>query len=170
MKRSVPLTREEIFARLEVDMQTGIAYWKDATKHHRNLVGEVAGSPRVTHNGKWYWVIKINTLAYKRAHIVLFLKTGVWPTEMADHRNGNSLDDHPENLRHAATEQNAWNHQKRNKKSPLPMGVRLLAGSGRYQARIACKKQMHHLGVFDTPEQAREVYLAKRKELFGEFA
>lgn len=170
MKRSIPLTREEILARLDVDLETGVAVWIDATKHHRNLVGKVAGRPVPNHNGKFYWTIRFNKRAYKRSQIVLFLKTGIWPTEMVDHRNGDSLDDRAENLRHATSTQNAWNHQKRRKKSPLPMGVRKLADSRRFQARIACNKEMHYLGTFDTPEEAHQVYLAKRKELFGEFA
>lgn len=168
MNRFPALTREKILSRLSVDMETGIARWLDATKHHRNLVGEVAGGPRRNRNGKHYWVIKIDGIAYKRAQIVLFLKTGTWPNEMVDHRNGDSLDDSPTNLRHATATQNAWNHQKRSKKTDLPMGVRFM--SGRFQARIACHKKMHHIGCFDTPEEAREAYLAKRKELFGEFA
>lgn len=170
MKRSIPLTREEILARLDVDLDTGIAVWIDATKYHRNLVGKLAGQPVPNHIGKIYWVIRINRRAYKRSQIILFLKTGIWPTEMVDHRNGNSLDDRAENLRHATGTQNAWNHQKRRKRSPLPMGVRALPGSGRYQARIACHKKMHHLGAFDTVDEAHQAYLVKRKELFGEFA
>lgn len=168
MRRYPPLTREKILSRLSVDMETGIARWVDATKHHRNLVGEIAGHPRKGNCGKYYWVIKIDGIPYRRSQIVLFLKTDKWPVELVDHENGDSLDDRPSNLRHATTIQNAWNHKTRRKKSELPMGVRQI--SGRYQARIACNSKTHYIGCFDTPEEASNAYQSKRKELFGEFA
>lgn len=170
MKRFKPLLNSEILSRLDVDLETGICRWIDATKHHRNLIGCIAGGARPNINGKFYWVIKLNGLPYKRAQIVPAIASGVWPTEMVDHINGDSLDDRSKNLRHANATQNAWNHKKRAKRSALPMGVRFMSGSNGFQARISCNKEMHHLGVHKTPELAHAAYLNKRIELFGEFA
>jgi hypothetical protein len=165
MNRYPPLSRASIEARLRVDLETGKCYWLDATKHHTRLVGTEAGSIRRTQKGDAYWVIKIDRIPYKRAQIVLMVKTGQWPMETVDHKNGNKLDDRADNLRHATTAQNAQNHQRRRKKSPLPMGVKATA-SGRFCARV----RGNHVGVFDTPEAAHAAYLNKRKELFHEFA
>jgi hypothetical protein len=170
MKRFKPLLPSEILSRLDVDIETGICRWIDATKHHKNLIGCIAGGARPTHNEKFYWVIKLNGVPYKRAQIILAIASGIWPTEMVDHINGDSLDDRSKNLRHANAMQNAWNHKKRAKKSVLPMGVRSLARSTGFQARISCNKKMHYLGIYKTPELAHAAYLNKRIELFGEFA
>lgn len=169
MKRHPALSLEQIAARLVVDMDTGRCFWRDATKHHRNLNGTEAGGPRRTGKGEFYWVIKIDSIAYKRAQIVLMVKTGHWPTDTVDHENGNKLDDHPRNLRHATATQNAQNHKRRAKKSPFPMGVKQLP-SGRFAARIACERKQMHIGTFDTPTAASAAYMAKRKELFREYA
>ena len=170
MNRVIPLSVDQILSRLDVDIESGVCRWIDATKHHKNLLGEIAGSVRRGRFGKAYWVIKLGGIAYKRAQIVLTVSTGSWPHETVDHINGNSLDDRSVNLRHATWTQNAWNHKTRAKKSDLPMGVRMLPHSKGFQARIACNKKTHHLGVHATPELAHAAYCAKRLELFGEFA
>lgn len=164
------LIRQQILDRLEVNLETGTCLWKDATKHHARLNGTEAGTPIRNHCGKQYWVIKINGVGYKRSHIVVALKTGRWPDETVDHVNGNSLDDRAENLRHASVMQNAWNHKKRAKPSNLPMGVRQLQPSGRFQARIRHANKCRSLGVFETVDAAQAAYIAARHELFGEFA
>lgn len=161
---------EYVFSRLRVDVEAGIATWIDATKHHRNLNGRNAGSARNGGRNKKYWHIKIDGVAYKRSHLVFLAAYGRWPELHIDHIDGDSLNDKLSNLREATQTQNAWNHKTRSKKSSLPMGVRTVASSGRYQARIACNKKMIHLGAFDTPEQASAVYQQKRKELFGEYS
>lgn len=169
MKRYPPLTVDEIMRRLDVNLETGACTWVDATKHHRPLVGLEAGRARAqTHNGKSYWVIKINGIPYKRAQIVLTVATGRWPEETVDHIDGDSLNDRATNLRHASITQNAWNHKCRAKKSDTPMGVRRLQ-SGRFQARIAVNKQQQIIGVFDTVQAAEAAYQQARKENFGAF-
>lgn len=169
MKRFPPLTVDEINRRLHVDIETGVCIWKDATKHHRALVGREAGSARTQqHTGKSYWVIKINGIPYKRSQIVLTVATGQWPADTVDHIDGDSLNDRASNLRHATVTQNAWNHKRRAKKADTPMGVRKLK-SGRFQARIAVNKQQQIIGVFDTVQAAEAAYQQARKENFGAF-
>jgi hypothetical protein len=163
------LTKEQILSRLSVDCATGVCVWVNPSKYHPGLIGKVAGSVIRTHAGKAYWVIKLDGRAYRRSRLVLMIATGVWPPECVDHKNGDSLDDRATNLRQASDTENNWNHQKRKKESPLPMGVRGLK-SGRFQARIACGKRTHNLGTFKSAQEARDAYLVKRSELFGEFA
>ena len=94
---------------------------------------------------------------------------GYFPFPCIDHINGNSLDDRIENLREATIIENAWNHKKRKRKINLPMGVRNMA-NGKFQARIGYKGKQLHLGVFDTANEAKNIYELKRKELYGKFA
>jgi hypothetical protein len=164
-----PYDMSYISSRLSACLETGRLYWKDASKHHARLNGLEAGSPRASHNGKRYWHVKLKGVAVKRAHIILALKTGVWPEQCADHINGDSLDDRAENLRHATVTQNAWNHKSRTKKSQLPMGVRQTV-SGRFQARIAANKKKISVGVFPSIAEASAAYAAARKEYFGDYS
>lgn len=151
------------------DFATGSVFWKSPPYNHPRLLNKEAGGPRPNHS-KEYWVIKIGRKAVKRGRLIFFAAHGRWPTPCVDHIDGNSLNDALTNLREATVTENAWNHKKRAKRSHLPMGVRLIPVSGRYQARIAHNRRMFHLGSFDTPTEAHSVYLTKRKELYGEYA
>lgn len=163
-------TLEYLKTRISVDTVAGLVYWTDATKHHRNLIGKEAGSPRKnSHTEKSYWHVKVDTVALKRSQIVYLFATGKWPVLQIDHINGNSLDDRIENLREVTATQNAWNHKRRAKKSPYPMGVKRLP-SGRFIARIGCNKTTHTFGPFSTASEASTTYQQKRKEFFNEYA
>lgn len=163
-KRYPPLTVAEIKSRLDVNMESGRVFWRAPSKYHARLIGQEAGCPRPDRHGSLRWVVKLKGIPYKRAQLVLMLKTGRWPSEMVDHRNGDTLDDRPSNLRHASAYLNAQNHRTRAKKSPLPMGVRQLP-SGLFQARIAHKKQQLVVGLFNSPAQAHTAYIAAKQEL-----
>jgi hypothetical protein len=154
---------------LHFDLQAGRVYWKSPSKFHPDLIGAEAGCEQSTLRGKSYWVIKIHGKKLKRSRMIFLIAHGRYPHPCVDHINGNSLDDRLLNLREATITENAWNHRFRARRIELPMGVRALA-SGRYQARISLNKKQIHLGSFETPDQARSVYLAKRKELYREFA
>lgn len=153
-----------------VDADRGSIVWRSPPSNHPRLLGLPAGSGRKNKSGKEYIHIKRDGVALKRSWLIFLWSNGRWPKECVDHIDGNSLNDRLENLREATVTQNSWNHTHRKRRINLPMGVRLLRGSGRFQARIACNKKMFHLGAFDTPAEARAAYLAKRKELYGEFA
>ena len=162
-------TREQLLELFWVNLGEGKLYWRSPPKNHPRLLNQEAGLPRRGQNGKEYWIIKIGKKPYRRGHLIYFLKHGQFATPCLDHINGNSLDDRIENLRAATIQQNAQNHKKRAKDSDLPMGVRLTS-SGRFQARISLNKKQIHLGAYDTPQEAAAIYVAKRKELFNEFA
>lgn len=146
----------------------GKFFWKNPSKHHKDLVGKEAGSTQPA-NGKLYVTIQINGEKVRRGRLVFFYINGKFPDPCIDHINGDSTDDRPENLRQATYTQNAWNHKTRAKVKNLPMGVRLTP-KGRFSARISYYKKLITLGTFDTPEEAHQVYLGKRRELYGEFA
>ncbi|MGX9983927.1 HNH endonuclease [Methylobacterium fujisawaense] len=162
------MTRERLLEMLRFEPETGRFFWIKPPRCHPEVNGKEAGYAQRGTNGKDYWHIKIDGGKYKRSHLVFLLRNGRFPFPCADHRDGNSLNDRPDNIREATIHQNNMNHQKRAKRSPLPMGVRKLGS--RFQARLAHNGRTNYLGTFATADEARAVYLLKRKECFGEFA
>lgn len=85
-----------------------------------------------------------------------------------DHINGIRTDNRIANLRLATLAENRRNRiciGKLGKK-----GVTLTASRCRYRSRIAVNGQRHHLGYFDTPEEANAAYAVAARRLHGEFA
>lgn len=81
--------------------------------------------------------------------------------EHTDHIDGNGLNNSRSNLRictHAQNMQNVMGKGAYQRKS------------GRWQALIRHESKQMHIGYFDTYEEAHAAYLAKSKELRGEFA
>ena len=91
------------------------------------------------------------------------------PDMLVDHKDGNHLDCRRQNLRVCNTAQNTQNTPilKRNKTGYR--GVSYHGKTGKYRAVISCNGKYIHLGYFDTPEAASEIYNAEAKKLFGEF-
>ena len=165
------MTRDEILRIFRVDMESGRLWWAIRPKCHAQLFGQEAGGPRRSHSGKSYWIVRAGGKAWKRAHLVYCVMHGRFPSPCVDHINGDSLDDRIANLREATITENAWNHKKRRRPSAsgLPMGLRVTR-YGRFVARIGYRGKQIQIGVFATQAEAHAAYLAKRMELYGQFA
>jgi hypothetical protein len=161
----------QIEQRLKPDFEHGRLYWRGISKYHGEKLGLEAGGKRRDSNTptKFYWVISVNGVRYKRGKILFYLRFGIWPP-MIDHINGDSLDDRPENLRPATYLENNRNRKVAKLGRDLPMGVRKTKSSGRFVARINLPHKQLTLGTFDTSEEASAAYLSARKEHYGAFA
>ena len=164
------LSRKRLLQLFTVDLRDGRLFWKSPSKYHSEKIGREAGNIQPHHSGSAYWVVSIDGRKYRRGRLIFMIATGKWANPCIDHINGNALDDRPSNLREATVAENARNRKKVARRIDLPMGVRLIPHSGRFEARISFDSRQFHLGAFDTPQEAEAVYLAKRKELFGDFA
>ncbi len=136
--------------------------WINPSKYHSELKDKKAGSVR----GTYLW-IQLDGNAYSAHRLVFFYLTGNWPS-IVDHKNGNTLDNRWINLREASRNQNAWNTKVYKKKSNLPMGVRITR-EGTYTARIGYYGKQITLGTYQTIKEAQDVYIEKRRELYGEY-
>lgn len=102
------------------------------------------------------------------AHRVVFaLVHGYWP-ETVDHRNGDTLDNTPSNLRAATQQQQVCNRaaQLRNRtglKGVIAVGVQ-------FRADISHMGKREYLGLWPTKEAAYAAYLKRSKELQGAFS
>ena len=92
------------------------------------------------------------------------------PPELdVDHINGSKLDNRRANLRVCTRSQNLMNKGRRRDSTSPYKGVTLMP-SGRWRAVVGCDGFRHHIGTFDTPEEAARAYDLKAGEVFGEFA
>lgn len=163
------ISRQRLLHLFDVDLERGQLFWRRAPNGKRRA-GDMAGCPAKDGGGKIYWVITIDRKIYRRGRLLFFLAHGRWPVPTVDHRDGDSLNDRQKNLREATYSQNSQNRSTHRKASALPRGVSRNAGKSRFKAKVVFQKRDYNLGYFDTPEEAHAAYLAKRKELFGEYA
>lgn len=134
----------------------GKLFWKyDPSKQNAwnaRFVGKEAGTSR--QDGRV--VITFSGRLWLRYHLVWLYHFEVLPDEI-DHIDRIKSNDRIENLRAANRSINNGNVDAR--------GV--MSVKGRHIARIMHNRVMHHIGSFDTFEEARAAYLAKRYELRG---
>jgi HNH endonuclease len=105
---------------------------------------------------------------YMRTHRAIFLFYHGYLPEIVDHINGVVTDNRVENLRSSTKNQNQWNRKNNIKSATGRRGVVLK--DGRYCASCKVNNTRHHLGSFDTLEEAETVLKAFRLENHKEFA
>lgn len=91
------------------------------------------------------------------------------PVKVADHINGNRLDNRRDNLRKVTQSKNAINSPPRKGTSKYK-GVHWNKGYGRWVAKIEKEGAYYYLGQFDCEINAAIAYNKKARELFGEYA
>lgn len=87
-----------------------------------------------------------------------------------DHKNGNTLDDRPRNLRPATQLENSKNRRKYRNNTSGYKGVSFNKRTGKWVACIFLNGKNKSLGSFRTPETAYAAYCAAAKLYYGEFA
>lgn len=96
------------------------------------------------------------------------LVVGAARGEEVDHKNGDTLDNHRENLRRCSHAQNSRNLRKSRGGSKYK-GVSRRSG-GSWKSQITFEGKQFYLGTFDLETDAARAYDRKARELFGEFA
>lgn len=87
-----------------------------------------------------------------------------------DHKNGDGLDNRRSvNLRTATTSQNQHNQKIRIDNASGLKGVNWENRRSKWRAQIKLNRKMHHLGYFETPEQAHAAYCDASARLHSEF-
>ena len=141
-------------------------YWYD-TSGGRKIKNPRWRRKNLTLNTYNYLKTNINYKEFRFNRIVYFAHNRNFdiydssPDNQIDHIDGNKLNNHIFNLRVVNSSQNQRNTDKyRNAKGYTK------TASGKYQAQIKINGKMEHLGSFDTEEEAHEVYLKKRNEIY----
>lgn len=111
-----------------------------------------------------YAVSKIKGKRILMHRIILDAPAG----KVVDHINGDGLDNRRSNLRVCTHAENFWNSRPQ---AGTRSGIKGVQPRGRrWQAFINANGVRHHLGYFDTKEQAREARAKAERRLHGEFA
>ena len=147
--------------RIHYDPATGVFTWAVSAP------GVTAGKPAGSVSVYGYRVIRLARKSIRACRLAWFLSHGVWPNGEIDHINGNRLDDRLENLRvvdRAGNSQNKGGAQANNLSCGL-LGVTWNKQHQRWQAKLMAHKVRHHVGYFDTPEEAHAAYMAAKARL-----
>lgn len=160
----IPLTQERLKHLLEYDPDTGV--FRRAVALRGCKIGEVAGA---VHN-KGYIKIGVDHRRYFAHRLAWLYVHGTWPPEEVDHINRDCADNRMANLRLASKGQNKWNSRKHIDNAGNRKGAYFNKVLKKWEAKIMKDRKRYYLGLFDTEEQAHAAYVAKAKELFGEFA
>lgn len=158
------LTQERLCQIYEYRPQTG-EFIRLLATNNRVKVGGVCGFVDVD----GYRRIRVDGKLYLAHRLAWFYMHGRWPLDEVDHRDGIRDNNRWSNLRSAGRFQNAWNMRSGKPNSTGYRGVSLNRKSGRYEAAIHAARQRHHLGTFDTPQEAHQAYCEASTRLHGEF-
>ncbi len=156
---------------VEYDSETGIMKWK-VKKFWRVNIGDEVG--RLRPDG--YRHVKIDSKMYLTHRLAWLYVHGIWP-DFVDHINLVRCDNRIENLRNCTQSENGANRAAQTNSSSATKGIYLAdwgGGNFKWKAQIYQtvngKKHALYLGGYETAEEAKSVYDAKAKELYGEFA
>jgi hypothetical protein len=106
-----------------------------------------------------YLQAKVGSRTYLLHRLAVQYMTGEWPSKGVDHINGWA------NLRvveHVVNVQNRRNIRK-SKKGQLPLGV--VKSNSRWAAYLTHQRRGFYLGTYDSPEEAHDAYLRKKREI-----
>jgi hypothetical protein len=159
------MTQDELMSM--VRYEDGNLYWLNTGKGKKT--GPIGW---IENNG--YRRVEIKKVRYLVHHLVWLFFNGCFPSKDIDHKDNNRSNNRIENLREVT---NAENLQ--NLRNPLPANTTGYLGVSRYPkdknrfvARITLNGMLRHLGIYDTAEEAHQVYLNAKRQLhpFGEIA
>ena len=112
-----------------------------------------------------YIVMHVGSKHYKAHRLAFLLMTGSLPKGQVDHINGNRSDNRWSNLRDVPKLLNALNQKRHTTNKSGITGVRFAPHIKKWMAYIGHRNKMHHLGVFDTLEEAAEARWAAEEQL-----
>jgi hypothetical protein len=171
LKPSAAVLRRAFF----YNPRTGVLQWSWRDDCHLRWNKRFAYKPAGNPDTKGYlkvgftWKAKRRVLTLKVAHIAWIIMTGKAPTREVDHIDLDRTNNKWRNLRLASTAQNCQNQTKRRHNTSGFKGVCWHKTGKGWTAQICHRRKSHYLGLFNTPEEAAAAYLAKAKELHGEF-
>jgi hypothetical protein len=87
-----------------------------------------------------------------------------------DHIDGSRTNNHWANLRYATHSENSMNQKSRTDGSSIYKGVSYHKATNKWQAQLLANGKQTYLGIFESEQEAAEVYNKTALEHFGNFA
>ena len=106
---------------------------------------------------------------YLEHRLIWLYHKGEWPKDQIDHINGIKWDNRIENLRECTHQQNQFNKKSYGKTSEHK-GVLWHKSNKKWQARYCYNGKRHHLGYYETEEEAAKAYRKATEHLHKEYA
>ena len=154
------MTQDELKSILLYCLITGHFTWLK-TNSKKMKIGDRAGCIRID----GYRSIKINGKTYLEHRLVWLFHHGYFPSKDIDHINGDKTDNRICNLREATPAENGQNFGKFKNNTTGFTGASFHKRTGKWQAQISKNGKAIHLGLFNTPEEAHDVYLKAKANL-----
>lgn len=157
------LTAERVREVFDYDDETGLLRWR-VSPAGRIKVGTAAGRKKPDRDG--HLRVFVDGRGYFTHRLVWLHVHGVWPSGHIDHIDGNGANNRIGNLRDVTPAVNAQNQRAGHRDSASGiLGVHYAKRFGRWTARIWASGRMHHLGGYDTADEAAAAYLAAKRRL-----
>lgn len=169
-KTFAPLpTTADILAHFTFDRAHGVLRWRGDTLSTRYLNKGLIGMPAGHVGPGGYLRVKVGGRSYLVHRLVFKLVHGRDPDGEVDHRDLDTLNNRPSNLREATSAENTWNKGNKARRTVLPKGVTFHKKSERFHARIQAHGVRQHLGSFADPDAAAQAYATASKAVHGGF-
>lgn len=123
--------------------------------------GDIAG--RADSSG--YIQISVKGRRYMAHRIAWLYVHGKWPKHEIDHINRCRSDNRLLNLREATSSQNNWNYSLSIKNTSGFIGVSYDKFHKKYKASIRAYDKQHHIGYFDTANDAHIAYMKRKQQI-----
>lgn len=160
---------------LVYDPDAGKLFWRDAEAcraagRPANWTSRWAGREAFTAiNGGGYRKGAIDGYQTS-AHLVIWaMQTGAWPEHEVDHEDTDRLNNRWINLREATRAQNQHNKRIYRNNASGVKGVTWHRRDQKWVAEIGLDNRSHHLGYFDSKEEAAAAYAKASANLHAEF-
>lgn len=161
-EKETALTAEKLRHYFSYDSDTGVFTRRRLPNKAYLSEGSIAGNLDETTG---YIRITIGRRSYRAHRLAWLYVHGRWPAAFIDHVNGDRSDNRLVNLREATTSQNTG-------REALRKGAKgsYRQPNGRWFSTITFENKCFHLGTYATAEEAAAAYVAKARELRGQFA
>ena len=141
----------------------GGLYWKDSRR------GGVKAGDKAGWLDNGYWRIQVDGETYLEHRLIFLLHYGFLP-EFVDHKDNNSLNNHPDNLRECDKSTNNYNAKLRVDNKSGIKGVTWYAPYGKWVCKLGVNGKQKHLGYYDDLELAELVMNEARERYHHSFA
>ncbi|HOW46195.1 MAG TPA: HNH endonuclease signature motif containing protein [Rubrivivax sp.] len=150
------LTAEMLRAELCFDYEAGVFY------SYRSEMTRTVGYK--TSDG--YTNIRLLGHTYRAHRLAWLYDKGRWPLGQIDHADRDRSNNRIENLRECDQAFNMENQGKAHKDSKSGLlGAYFHKARRAWYSQIRVNKELHHLGTFQTAEEAHEAYLAAKRKV-----